>query len=138
MTFDFLAVDPGTHTGWAAFYGARLVECGLGDPPVERSAHMIIEVPQVYPQHPVPPNDLILLAFTAGRYAGRAKGVVTIVFPHAWKGNLPKDVCAARVRAKLSLDEQKIVDKCGAAKSYMHNVMDAVGIGLYFLQGKRP
>ena len=140
--FDLLAIDPGAHTGWAAFGCAhytgdaglnRLLACGSGSPTLEFAARVVIELPQIYPSHPVPPNDIITLAFLAGRYAGAAMpGVeVSTVFPHQWKGNLPKDVCAARVRAKLSLAERAIVDACDAPKGQMHNVLDAIGIGLF-------
>ena len=130
--FNLLAIDPGACTGWATFGELKqLLACGIGDPPVELAGHVIIELPQVYPQQPVPPNDLITLAFLAGRYAGRASGEVFTVFPHQWKGNLPKEVCAARVRMKLSSEEKKIVDDCDLPKSQMHNTMDAIGIGLF-------
>jgi len=128
-----LAIDPGAHTGWALFNSTSLLACGIGEPPTERASRVVIELPQVYPQQPVPPNDLITLAFLAGRYAGRAMGVVATVFPHQWKGNLPKDARAARVRAQMSPGEQKLVDGCGVPKKQMHNVMDAVGIGFFFI-----
>jgi len=128
--YALLAIDPGEHTGWAVFDGACLWGCGSGDPPVERAKRAVIELPQVYPSHPVPPNDLITLAFLAGRYAGRGADVST-VFPHQWKGNLPKDVCAARVRAKLSAREREIIGRCGVTEKQLHNVMDAIGVGLF-------
>lgn len=142
--FDLLAVDPGLHTGWAAFaasggvggalsLGGDLVACGLGDPPCESAPSLVIEVPQVYPRQRVPPNDLITLAFQAGRYAGRAAGEVHEVRPHQWKGNLPKDVCEARVRAALSEAERAVLDAARAPAGHRHDVADAVGIGLFFL-----
>jgi len=146
LNFNFielLAIDPGEHTGWAVYgslsvYGplSRLLACGLGMPPVEAAARVVIELPQVYPQHPVPPNDLITLAFLAGRYAGKTKqdAEVSTVFPHQWKGNLPKDVCAARVRMKLTPEERDVADAAfkegRIPAAQRHNVMDAVGIGL--------
>ena len=131
--FDLLAIDPGTHTGWAAFFKERLLACGLGEPPFEQALRVVIEIPQVYPAHPVPPNDLITLAFLAGRYAGRATCKVSTVFPHQWKGNLSKDNCAARVRFRLSPEEKEIVDACDLPKKQLHNMMDAIGIGLFAL-----
>lgn len=140
--FDLLAIDPGAHTGWALFVdgagGARLRACGLGSPLAEHVLQVVIEFPWVYPAHPVPPNDLVTLAFLAGRYAGALTGEVYTVFPHQWKGNLPKDVCAARVRARLSPEERAIVDACDVPEKQRHNVMDAIGIGLFFLTGFRP
>lgn len=132
-----LAIDPGAHTGWALF-DLALVACGLGEPPFDRAIRVVIELPQVYPSHPVPPNDLITLSFLAGRYAGRARAVceVVTVFPHEWKGNLRKDVCAARVMHHLSSTEREIVRACDAPKGQMNNVLDAIGIGLFAKGGK--
>ena len=132
-TSVLLAIDPGTHTGWALF-DEMLIGCGLGEPPTDLALRVIIEIPQVYPAHPVPPNDLITLAFLAGRYAGRCvTGAVSTVFPHQWKGNLSKEVCAARVRFRLSPEERKVVDVLKVPAKQLHNVMDAIGIGLFAL-----
>ncbi len=131
QVFDLLAIDPGEHTGWAAFESDKLVACGLGSALAEHVRKVVIELPQVYPQHPVPPQDLIALAFLAGRYAGASAGEVYTVFPHQWKGNMPKDVCAARVRFNLLPGERAIVDAIDVPKGQKHNVMDAIGIGLH-------
>jgi hypothetical protein len=133
--FELLAIDPGTHTGWAIFFGKSksLCGCGLGSPPIMGADRVIIEIPQVYPAHPVPPNDLITLAFLAGRYAGLATCQVSTVFPHQWKGNLSKENCAARARFRLSPEEKKVVDDLDVPAKQLHNVMDAIGIGLFAL-----
>ena len=131
-TSVLLAIDPGTHTGWALF-DEKLLGCGLGDPPTELALRVVIEIPQIYPGHPVPPNDLITLAFLAGRYAGRATCEVSTVFPHQWKGNLSKENCAARVRFRLSPEEKEVVDVLDIPAKQLHNVMDAIGIGLFAL-----
>jgi hypothetical protein len=140
-----LAIDPGLHTGWALFVkkaaGLDLVACGTGEPPSSAQPYplweCVIECPQVYPQQAVPPNDLITLAFQAGRYAEAARVAKTrfvrTVLPHEWKGNLPKNVCAARVLSRLSPEEIGIVEEMseGIPKSQRHNVLDAIGIGLF-------
>lgn len=136
--FDLLAIDPGQHAGWALFADTRLAACGLGSPLAEHVRRVVIELPQVYPRHPVPPNDLITLAFLAGRYAGASAGEVFTVSPHQWKGNLPKDVCAARVRARLSPEERAVVDAVDVPEKQRHNVLDAVGIGLFALNRNGP
>jgi hypothetical protein len=133
-----LAIDPGKHTGWALFAVAvpsgPLVACGTGEPPFDTALrNVMIELPQNYPSNPVPPQDLITLAFLAGRYANAARGdasVVHTIFPHEWKGNLPKPVCEARVRARLTPGELGIVAALEAPKGEMNNVWDAIGIGL--------
>jgi hypothetical protein len=136
-----LSIDPGATTGWALFSSAtitapkRLVACGTGHPPYEGVLHLVIEVPQIYPgKGHVRPQDLVTLAFLAGRLAG-CSGVLDTryCFPHEWKGTLPKEICHARVMKKLSTEEREVI---GASEKIisaglMHNVLDAVGIGLY-------
>ena len=139
----YLSIDPGLCTGWAAWdrpgenkHGQlefRLHACGVGTPP-DCEKHLAIECPQVYPNQPVPPNDLITLAIQVGRYAQLALGFgsrVTTVLPHEWKGNMPKDVCAARIMKALSAEERAIVDAVKLPKTKRHNMLDAIGIGLY-------
>lgn len=142
--FVLLAIDPGDRaTGWAVYDAEKsLIGCGLGDPHAERADLIVIELPQVYPQQQVPPNDLIALAFLAGRYAGVGMGStkgpaeVYTVLPHEWKGNLPKDLCAIRVRAALMPAERNVVDACELPEKQRHNMLDAIGIGLFTL-GRR-
>jgi hypothetical protein len=130
-----LAIDPGLHTGWA-FFGKtdhRLLACGDGSPPNFLVEKLVIELPQVYPSMPVPPKDLITLAFMAGRYVSTFYAQETLtVSPHEWKGNLPKAVCASRVIQHLSKVEFDILERCQRVvpEKQMHNVLDAVGIGL--------
>ena len=126
-----LSIDPGLHTGWALF-DTTLLACGTGDPPTGYAKRLVIEVPEIYPRQPVPPNDLIALAFMAGRYVGRHENA-HFVLPKRWKGNMPKEVCAARIEAALTSEEKRILAACGASKGQMHNVIDAIGIGLYAL-----
>lgn len=53
-------------------------------------------------------------------------GVVRTVAPSAWKGNVPKVVHATRIFGALGQAEARIVPAD-------HNVVDAVGLGLYGL-----
>jgi hypothetical protein len=139
--FD-LSIDPGESTGWALFQhgGGRLVACGGGEPPFGEDISLdntAIELPQSYPGSPVPPQDLITLAFLAGQYARAAGDNVFVCFPHAWKGNLDKDVCGGRVMKNLSLEERAIVAACKehVPAKQMHNVLDAIGVGLVAFRG---
>lgn len=131
-----LAVDPGADQGWALFESGCLVACGLGAPPVRAAgARTIIERP-----HPIktraPVKDIITLAIRAGETGGarRVDGAeVEYVEPATWMGgSIPTKVNQARIRRRLSGAERDIVEAAEkAAKSKAHNVLDAVGIGLF-------
>jgi hypothetical protein len=144
-----VSIDPGAHTGWALFvthhgvFGKRDIElaaCGVGRPPF--GDQVVIELPQAYPSSPVPTNDLITLAFLAGRllshaHAPRNGEGASLVRPHDWKGNLPKGICAARVIQKLSADEIRVVNEAERVvpKGQRFDMLDAIGIGLYAFRG---
>lgn len=141
-----LSVDPGRHTGWALWYPPgtakhELVACGVGRPPLDSACFLVIELPQVYPHSPVPPNDLITLAFQAGRYVGEFQASrghdAVYTLPHAWKGNLPKNVCENRVRMRLTVAELKIAHDAEEVvpKAQHHDMWDAIGIGLVCFRG---
>jgi hypothetical protein len=133
-----LAIDPGITTGWALFSGeGELVDCGIGSPPRRRYQGVLIERPRIYPHGRTKnPNDVLSVAINAGEWAGyyRALGCpVTYVEPAKWKGQIPKDVHHARIFAKLTPKEQGIMLGCaeGIARSKRHNMVDAVGLGLF-------
>ncbi len=137
-----LAIDPGTHTGWAVFGGdRRLKACGVGDP---RSSHwtdlakeVVVEKPRIYPSGRTSnPNDVLTLAVKAGEWAGRFDRIAKVryVEPSEWKGgSVRKDIQNARDRAKLTPGERAIVDATGQemSDSTRHNMLDAIGIGLF-------
>ena len=149
-----LAIDPGRDTGWALFSGDRLVACGLGDPRLSEKhriaelERVVIERPMVYPRGQTKnPNDVVALALGAGEWGGlyRQWTDVEYVFPFQWKGSVPKAVHHARVLAKLSAEERALADEAIArgrsgvnsslgkaiAPSKRHNVLDAIGLGLF-------
>jgi hypothetical protein len=102
---------------------------------------VVIEKPQIYPNSPVPPNDIITLTLQAGRYLGIAEqmgiAILRTVLPKSWKGQLPKGVCAGRIISRLS-SEELLVLKAAESKlpaGKRHNLIDAVGIGLYAYRG---
>lgn len=156
MSVQVLAVDPGVSCcGWAAFdCETELVACDLarGEPAemvdeLSRFAAghtpsvVVIELPQVYLQRrwKGDPNDLIRLAVVVGRIRQALSFVVEpeLVRPHAWKGSRPKRICHALTRSLLSTEERLVLDGCGVPVSLKHNVVDAVGIGLWRC-GRRP
>lgn len=137
-----LAIDPGTHTGWALFKDSLLVACGLGDPRTS-TAHVMRDITDVIIEHPViysggrtrNPNDVLKVAVNAGEWAGtyRQKALVRYVTPQAWKGSVPKDVHQPRILAKLAPKEAEVLEASlrRVAKSKHNNVVDAVGLGLF-------
>lgn len=150
-----LAIDPGRDTGWALFArvassGAftrgeynnpgqcqpSLVGCGLvhadtlGRLPGLAGAidTVVIERPESYSGQPVNPNNLLILSLRAGEVAGLfPRAVVQYVLPKVWKGQLPKEICHRRARAKMSAAELLV------AKSKNHNIWDAIALGLWRL-----
>lgn len=138
-----LAVDPGTNAlGWALFGGKDLLEAGLlrgkdvqdilrDLPSLPAHDNVIVEVPRIYPRGPARPNDLIGLAVVAGAAAARAPGDATFVFPHQWKGQVPKEIHHRRIFLQLADSELEKVRLRGVPKSLIHNVNDAIGLGLW-------
>ena len=146
-----LAFDPGVHhVGWASLEEGRLMRCGLvresKDTPLYvalgarfddrdlAGVEVVIERPQIYKQAQWKgdPNDLIDLAMVAGvlGYLCR-RGAVACVRPHAWKGSAKKTAVHAWIRKRLDAEELAIVDAVDVPPSLRHNVLDAIGIGLW-------
>lgn len=139
-----LAIDPGCDTGWALFDSARrLTACGLGDPrPVVaiygNPDRVLIESPFLRPRGEKNPNAILKLARNAGEWGGRF-GDVEYLTPNDWKGCLRKETSHARLWTKLDDKEKSVVDRAfkthpgrdGMAASKRHNVLDAIGIGLF-------
>ena len=141
---QLLAFDPGKHHfGWAAFLDGVLVRCGLSSSDhkgLESFAALgypaVIEVPQVYQkQRGKDPNDLIDVAIVVGRIL-QALGpgdAVEVVRPRTWKGTAPKVVMGARIEERLSAEELGTLFDVVVADGLRHNVVDAIGIGLWRL-----
>ncbi len=143
----FVTIDPGLATGWSIWNVSGLVACGLGDPrtcpkhvvtsdqaQTDVIHSMWIEMPVIYPKGKVPPNDVVTLAASAGRWAGRYDALavdVHYVKPAEWKGQVPKQIHHPRIWAALSARDQGVVHDSlkGVAPSKRHNVLDAIGIG---------
>jgi hypothetical protein len=146
-----LVVDPGkTSCGLAAFYNAKLVRCAFISE--ESQAQMITaavewaqfdsydrvvtEGQQVYPGARSNPNDLIPLAYVAGAITGCLIGGAgmyksEIILPRVWTNGIPKDIRTSRVLAALTPSELDIFKESKCIKSKQHNILDAIGLGLY-------
>lgn len=96
--------------------------------------HAICEIPQVYSRSKSKgdPNTLVELACAGASVLSRLRGIHHVVKPAEWKGQLPKEVIEERCKIHLSNDEQKNIVL--PIKSLRHNVWDAIGIGLFFLE----
>lgn len=78
------------------------------------------------------PNDLLALCGIGGALAALFKGTVTCYAPTEWKPpGMKKEVSHARIHSRLTASELNIVEQCSAPASLMHNVWDAIGIGLH-------
>jgi hypothetical protein len=143
-----LAIDPGACTGWAVYAVGELVACGVTgidavDCPAVRAlvsmpgiGELVIERPQVYrpKESKGDPNDLIKVAIEVGRWVERASlsgARVLQTLPNEWKGQVPKDVHHRRALAILSDDERAAIPSL--PRTYAHNALDAVALGLWRL-----
>lgn len=143
-----IAIDPGKRSGFAVFNGGALAVAGTLDeaeildrPPCSLGGVAVIEVPVVYPTRKVDANDLIDLAVLVGDLRGyyrRTGFEVRLVRPRTWKGTVPKDIHGRRVLAALSAEERALLPRRPRAKNYDHNMLDAVGLGLWQLKRDRP
>jgi hypothetical protein len=147
-------IDPGEWTGYALFDGVSLVTCGVMgkglekiQPEVHRFVmncwpdHAVIEIPQVYRQRQQKgdPNDLIQLALIAGMCMGEfLQGGATVEtrLPREWKGQRSKEVDNRSVLKLLTDDERDIVARSRLPKYKLHNMIDAIGIGLWHVGRK--
>jgi hypothetical protein len=138
-----LAVDPGADLGWATF-GAdtrELERAGLGRsgmPPPAAVSALAIERPRIYPQRGQKgdPNDLITLAIIVGRVEERYERAAHVeITPHTWKHTLSKEHCARQILRTLTAPERATLRACleHVVEGKQHNVIDAVGIGLFYL-----
>ena len=130
MNEHMFSVDPGKDAcGVAEWRDGGLIFVELRVHPLPASDAMCVcEKPQVYRGSRVRTADLIDLAIAAGRMTG-ALGTF-YVLPAAWKGQLPKKLQHERMMRALSPDERDVLASVKCAKHLLHNVFDAVSLGL--------
>jgi hypothetical protein len=136
---EILAIDPGADQAYAIYDSSgTLSSCGLGMAPDRAFRALIIETPQVYKVSKAPASDIVTLAIRAGIAIGRqnlTREVFTVT-PHTWKGDTPKGIHNARILAKLRPIELEALNKCKGPAGKKHNVIDAIGIGQWFLANR--
>lgn len=141
-----LAIDPGVHRHAWALIGKGLLDCGIGERFPRDINRVVIEMPRIYPKarSKVPPNDIVDLAYAAGVavggiIAGDPNVKVQVVTPREWKGTIPKTkkwdryIIHKRIAQWLTPPERIVYVKAleQVAPSLRHNIVDAVGIGLW-------
>lgn len=158
-----VAVDPGIRgCGVAVFRGPTLVKaayvenpCREGNRAAEAAtmaswvrgaadagdpvSEVAVEWPQVYARQirsgssAGDPNDLTPLAGVVSAVAlAFFPAKCSSYLPAEWKGQMTKEACRVRVAMRLSPEEHALVDG-SATRSKVHNVWDAVGVGLHHL-----
>ena len=151
MSDYLLSVDPGTRDmGWALWDKGRLVDCGMargrdwvstvGNMPPFPVERVVIEDQQIYRNSKIDAHALLAVARVVGAvvfyYGNEGRRRVTLVAPREWKGQLPKEVCNKRTVGKLEAMERVVLNSKKYPKSLQHNLLDAIGIGLWAL-GRR-
>lgn len=143
MTIYRLFVDPGATTGLALFGDDRLITAAVhrGAPKLPMNLtpdEAWIEKPVVYPHsRKVNPDDLLKLMGLVGEWKNYLESMgcrVEYVEPRQWKGTVPKPVHNRRTIGLLTPGELAILPKRPRAKDYDHNMLDAIGLGLWKLK----
>jgi hypothetical protein len=95
---------------------------------------LVVEVPQVYFGSRGGGNaaDLIELAGVVGAVSSSVPVRNRKCFlPREWKGSVPKAVHNKRVLKRLDAEETASLEK--VPKSLQHNMVDSIGLGLFYL-----
>lgn len=143
------AVDGWAGSVWAGIHSDWKERFTLSDYPTVDRSSLALEVMQVYGgPRKEDPNDLLELNGVQGAISATVDDLDEIVayLPRQWKGQVPKDVMCRRITKPGRLTEQELentglvrADNAIGAKHpnipthLLHNVLDAIGIGLYHL-----
>lgn len=136
-----VTIDPGVHASGYAFWDedtGRLINLHyghhslytMGPPPL-----VLVEKPMVYRGSAVNPNCLIDLAVAVGGIVQRSADVGALavtLFPFEWKGRMKKDEMLEHIVSKLTPEEIACLKSLNLPKSKEKEVIDALGIGLWF------
>ena len=135
-----LAIDSGASTGWALFDPTtrQLTACGLKNVPTSWQVpitRIVVERPHAGKTR-ARAKDILTLAIRAGEVGGLLRYLSGVepeyIEPGRWKGQLNKDISNRIVKAKLLPQEMILLEQV-KPKSAQHNVLDAIGIGLFFV-----
>lgn len=140
---DLISIDPGEKAGIAVFYDQRLVRVELVVGAVDRGwvwsgpygLPVVCEMPQKYVGSIIDMQTLLTLSFSAGYLVSSTQpSSLSLVFPREWKGQRPKQVDNAFTLRVLCDQERHILEASGIPRSQRHNVIDAIGLGLWALK----
>jgi len=144
-----ICIDPGTTSGIAWFEGGVLQDVALFPYCLDtvlqwnlrKVSRVVVELPRVYPvlRWKGDPNDLISVAYTAGRLVEyllpRCSQVILIetISPSTWKGQRPKKIDNEHTLSLLSPEELAVIEKLKCPAGQKNHVLDAIGMGLWRL-----
>jgi hypothetical protein len=150
---NLVTIDPGMSTGVAEFQNEVLLNVGLIKfeccrqytkdlfrlMDVAKPERVVIEIPKIYPfkNQKGDQNDLIKLAVQAGICIAAASPFCHVeeVHPQEWKGQRPKEVDNKHTLSLLyDPVELDVFNSLQISKNLRHNVLDAIGIGLWVLK----
>lgn len=141
LTSAFLVRNPNTKDrgGKAWVDMGREVDIILGEAASTETSlfTFVSEIPQVYREGKsanVSPDDLTNLTGVVGCVIGFLDpSEVKTYVPAEWKGQVPKKIHNKRIIAALSSTEVAALDAVKCPASLKHNVVDAIGVGLFEL-----
>lgn len=131
-----LAIDPGADYGAALFDESSRLLCwaAFRALPSAEVSHLYMEDQEIRRGGKARTKDIIRLAQTAGRLAEKVRAPKeTWVHYSKWAGSQPPHALEARILGCLSSEERATLKAAlkNVAMSYRHNVVEAIGIGLY-------
>jgi hypothetical protein len=98
-----------------------------------RDTHVVVERPQIYPDRPVPSEDVLVLMAVVGALGAMAEEHCipwSWVLPREWKKQVPKEIKLRRIENALTTVERARIQE--DRKTRRHNVLDAIGIAKWF------
>jgi hypothetical protein len=105
----------------------------------QSAMEVAIEYPQQYTQSPAPREAVQRLVGVIGALLARLQSEtgglrvkVSSYKPREWKGQVPKKIMQQRVLDRLAPEERDRIEALPASK--VHNVHDAVGVGLHHIK----
>jgi len=125
----------GEDANQTALLTASYITKTLGLQNTMNSLELVLEMPQIYAhkrRKQNDDNDLLQLAYVNGLISGAMCLKPVLIQPRCWKGTVAKDVMTRRIETWLSPTEwQRVGEK---RKTKRHNVIDAIGLGIYYLR----